>query len=158
MHEELTSVAGYVCNWLFSNGEDGFGTRRMTRFCKLFGRHQDPERKFPQIRDHKIYVPKMHNSKADSLERNVRKQPSFVVHMDADLSVWFTKSLWVCINWWQKKEMILSIADHKTYNKNFIVFVNRLEKKRFVGNNILKTQQLIKLKLIYWLLLSSYLL
>nr|VDD52036.1 unnamed protein product [Brassica oleracea] len=44
MHEEFTSISGYICNGLFSIGEDGFGTRRMASFCKLFGRHQDPER------------------------------------------------------------------------------------------------------------------
>ena len=46
MHEKLTSISGYVCNILFSIGEDGFRTRRMTSICKLFGRYQDPERKF----------------------------------------------------------------------------------------------------------------
>ena len=32
-----------------------------------------------------IYVPMTQNSRADSLARSVRKQPSFVVHMDQDL-------------------------------------------------------------------------
>ena len=32
----------------------------------------------------------------------------FVIHMDQDLSVWFTKSVWVCISWWQKKDMALN--------------------------------------------------
>ena len=35
----------------------------------------------------------MDNSKADSLARSVRKQPSFVVHIDEKLPVWFTKSV-----------------------------------------------------------------
>ncbi|CAG7864833.1 unnamed protein product [Brassica rapa] len=52
MHEEFISVSGYLCNGLFSIGEDGFRTRRIVSFYMLFGRHQDPERKFPQIRDH----------------------------------------------------------------------------------------------------------
>nr|VDD49874.1 unnamed protein product [Brassica oleracea] len=39
MYEEFTSISGYVCNGLFSIGEDGFGIRRMTRFCKLFRRY-----------------------------------------------------------------------------------------------------------------------
>ena len=52
MYEKFTSVSGYVCNILFPIGEDGFETRKMTSFCKLFGRYQDPERKFPQLRDH----------------------------------------------------------------------------------------------------------
>ena len=44
------------------------------------------------IRSEIIYVPRTQNSKADSLARSVRKQPSFVVHMDQDLPVWFTES------------------------------------------------------------------
>ena len=52
MHEEFTSISGYFCNGLFSIGENVFGTRRMTIFCKLFGRYQDPEKKFPPIREH----------------------------------------------------------------------------------------------------------
>ena len=43
-----------------------------------------------------IYVPKTQNSRTDSLARCVRKQLSFVVHMDQDLSVWFTESVCVC--------------------------------------------------------------
>ncbi|KAF2586070.1 hypothetical protein F2Q70_00036947 [Brassica cretica] len=31
MHEGFTSISGYVCNGLFSIGEDGFRTRRMTQ-------------------------------------------------------------------------------------------------------------------------------
>ena len=44
--EELATGTGYVCNRLLSSGEDGFGTRWMTSFCKLFGRHKDLEGKF----------------------------------------------------------------------------------------------------------------
>jgi len=40
-----------------------------------------------------IYVPRTHNSKADSLARSARKQSSFVVHMDEDYPVWFTESV-----------------------------------------------------------------
>ena len=36
-----------------------------------------------------IYVPRTQNSRVDSLARSVRKQPSFVVHMDQDLPEWF---------------------------------------------------------------------
>ena len=39
MHEKLTTISCYVCNELFSIGEDSFGTRRMTSFCKLFRRY-----------------------------------------------------------------------------------------------------------------------
>uniref|UniRef100_A0A0D3BCW7 RNase H type-1 domain-containing protein n=1 Tax=Brassica oleracea var. oleracea TaxID=109376 RepID=A0A0D3BCW7_BRAOL len=40
-----------------------------------------------------IHVPRMENSKADNLARNVRKRQPFVVHMDAELPVWFTESV-----------------------------------------------------------------
>src|SRR5690606_15144482 len=40
-----------------------------------------------------IYVPRAHNSKVDSLARSARNQSSFVVHMDAELPVWFTESV-----------------------------------------------------------------
>lgn len=32
--------------------EDGFGTKGMISFYKLFGKNQDPEKKFPQLRTH----------------------------------------------------------------------------------------------------------
>ncbi|KAL0885095.1 hypothetical protein Bca101_009077 [Brassica carinata] len=38
-----------------------------------------------------IHVPQMQNTRADSLARSVRAQPSFLVHMDAELPIWFTK-------------------------------------------------------------------
>ena len=40
-----------------------------------------------------IYVLRTQNLKADSLAHSVRKQPSFVVHMDQDLTVLFTESV-----------------------------------------------------------------
>ncbi|XP_013721809.1 uncharacterized protein LOC106425636 [Brassica napus] len=39
-----------------------------------------------------IHIPRMQNSKAYSLARSARKQPSLVVHMDAELPVWFAES------------------------------------------------------------------
>ncbi|KAF3535827.1 hypothetical protein F2Q69_00023997 [Brassica cretica] len=39
-----------------------------------------------------IYVPRTHNTRADSLARNAQKQPSFVVHRDTELPVWFAES------------------------------------------------------------------
>ena len=45
------------------------------------------------LRKKTIYVPRTQNSKVDSLARSVRKQPSFVVHMNASLPVWFTESV-----------------------------------------------------------------
>ena len=43
-----------------------------------------------------IHVSRAHILKADSLARSVRTQPSFVIHMDTELPIWFTKSVWVC--------------------------------------------------------------
>ena len=40
-----------------------------------------------------IYVPKTQNTKVDGLARSGMKKSSFVVHMDQDLSVWFTESV-----------------------------------------------------------------
>ena len=52
MHEKLTTILGYVCNTLFSIGEDGFRTRRMASVCKLFGIYKEPEREFSPCRDY----------------------------------------------------------------------------------------------------------
>ena len=40
-----------------------------------------------------IHIPRTENSRADSLARSARKQPSSVVHMDAELPVWFAESI-----------------------------------------------------------------
>ena len=58
-----------------------------------------------------IYVPRMQNSKADSLAHNIRKQPSFVVQMDQDLPFWFTESVWNYIIWCQKKNYFSKFFD-----------------------------------------------
>ena len=39
-----------------------------------------------------IHIPRTQNSRADSLACSARKQSSFVVHMDAELPVWFAGS------------------------------------------------------------------
>ena len=39
MYEEFKIVLGYVCNGLFSIGEDGFGIRRIANIWKLPRRH-----------------------------------------------------------------------------------------------------------------------
>ena len=96
MDEESTLISGYVCNGFFTIGEDGFGTRIMDSFCKLFRRCQDPEREFHPIMDH--LCTKYAKFKGDRLVRSVRKQSSFVVHMDADPPVWFTEFVRVCIS------------------------------------------------------------
>nr|VDD24480.1 unnamed protein product [Brassica oleracea] len=45
------------------------------------------------LRSEIVQVPRTQNTKADSLARSVRKQPSFVVYMDQHLPVWFTESV-----------------------------------------------------------------
>ena len=45
------------------------------------------------MRSEIIHVPRTFNTMADSLARRVRKQPFYVVHMDADHPVWFTESI-----------------------------------------------------------------
>ena len=43
-----------------------------------------------------IHIPRTQNSNADSLACSARKQLSLVVHMDAELPVWFAESSWIC--------------------------------------------------------------
>ena len=52
MYVESQRVIGYICNRLFLVGEDGFGIRGVASLCKLFGRHNNFEKKFLQLRDH----------------------------------------------------------------------------------------------------------
>ena len=40
-----------------------------------------------------VHVPRTENLQADSLARSARKQSSFVIHMDAELQIWFTESI-----------------------------------------------------------------
>nr|VDC96053.1 unnamed protein product [Brassica oleracea] len=40
-----------------------------------------------------IHVPRTENLRAGSFARSARKQPSFVVHMDVELPIWFTESI-----------------------------------------------------------------
>ena len=40
-----------------------------------------------------VHVPRTENLRADSLACSARKQPSFVVHMGAELPIWFTESI-----------------------------------------------------------------
>lgn len=39
-----------------------------------------------------IHVSRTANLKADNLAHSARKQPSFVIHMDAELPLWFTET------------------------------------------------------------------
>ncbi|CDY20825.1 BnaC07g06740D [Brassica napus] len=76
---------------LCSIGEDGFGTRGVASLCKLFGGHNFLKRSFNSSEI--IHIPRTHNSRAGSLARSARKQRYFVVHMDAELPVWFAESI-----------------------------------------------------------------
>ena len=38
-----------------------------------------------------VHVPRTENINADRLARSARKQPSFIVHMNAELPPWFTE-------------------------------------------------------------------
>ena len=40
-----------------------------------------------------IHISRTHNTKVDKLARSARKQPSFVVHIDAELLFWFSDSI-----------------------------------------------------------------
>ncbi|KAL0716162.1 hypothetical protein Bca4012_065484 [Brassica carinata] len=40
-----------------------------------------------------LHISRTHNGRADSLARSVRKQPTFVVYMDAELPEWVTESV-----------------------------------------------------------------
>ena len=91
MYEKSTSVSCHIYNGLFSIGEDGFETRIITRFCKLFGRYKILKENF--ISSAIIHVQRTQNIKADRLARNAKNQPSYVVHMDAELPIWFTESV-----------------------------------------------------------------
>lgn len=77
------------CIGLFLIGENGFETRKIIRFCKLYIKHQDPTKKsFPNSEI--IHLLRTHNLMVDSITRNVRNQTSFIVYMYAKLPVWFT--------------------------------------------------------------------
>ncbi|KAL0758924.1 hypothetical protein Bca101_075074 [Brassica carinata] len=67
MYEEFKTVSSYVCNGLFSIGSF--------------------------LNSDIVHVPRKENLRADSLTHSARKQPSFVVHMDAELQIWFTESI-----------------------------------------------------------------
>ena len=55
-----------------------------------------------------VHVPRTENQRADSLARSGRKQPSFVIHMDVELPIWFTQSIWICECLVVKKKKIIS--------------------------------------------------
>uniref|UniRef100_A0A0D3DRE1 RNase H type-1 domain-containing protein n=1 Tax=Brassica oleracea var. oleracea TaxID=109376 RepID=A0A0D3DRE1_BRAOL len=50
------------------------------------------DKRFKCMRRIIFHIPRTQNLKADSLARSARKQPSFVVHMDAEVPGWFAES------------------------------------------------------------------
>ena len=84
------SVLSHICNGLFSIGEDGFETRKMTSFYKLFRKYQDPKESFNNSSI--IHVRRTYNTWVDCLAHSVKKPPFFVVYMDTELPVWFAES------------------------------------------------------------------
>ena len=52
MYEEFKTVLCNICDKFFSIGEDGFRTRRMTRFFYVLGRHTHLEGKFKSLGDY----------------------------------------------------------------------------------------------------------
>ena len=52
VYEESNTVHCYICNELFSVGENSFRTRKMVSICKLLKRHKSFEEKFQQLRAH----------------------------------------------------------------------------------------------------------
>ena len=49
VYEESATASSYVCNGLFSIGEDGFGTRRMASVWVFSREHQNFKRLLPQF-------------------------------------------------------------------------------------------------------------
>ena len=101
MYEKLTSIWSYVFNGLFSVGEDCFKTRKMTSLQLLWKILKSWKKDF-LIRDYLCTNDTKYEG--GSLACSVRKQPFFVIHIDQDLPIWFTVSVWICISWWQKKK------------------------------------------------------
>lgn len=96
------SVSGYICNWLFSIGEDGSKPKEWPGFtCYLEDIKTLKEFVFSIQRSFMYH--KYRIQKIDSLVRIVRKQSSSVIYMDAKLPIWFAEWIWVCIRRWQKK-------------------------------------------------------
>lgn len=61
VYEEFTSVSDHIYNGLFSISEDGFRTKRITHFCKLFRRYQNFPKKFHQLRNYLYTTGAQHN-------------------------------------------------------------------------------------------------
>ena len=83
MYEKFTSISGYVsmnCSQLVKMVSE---PEEWLAFANYLEDIKTLRESF--IRSEIIYVPRKQNSKADSLARSVRKQLSFVVHMDQDL-------------------------------------------------------------------------
>ena len=60
-----------------------------------------------------IHVRRMKNLRTDNLVHSARKQSSFVIYMDVELSFWFSESVWICKSWCQKrkKRCVVSLSN-----------------------------------------------
>lgn len=68
-HKELTTFLRNLCNRLFSDGEDGFGTRKMTCIAIYLEDIRILERSFSHSGI--LYLPRIHNKWTDNLVSNV---------------------------------------------------------------------------------------
>ena len=79
---------------IFLNWWRCFRTRRMVAFVNYLEYINALKKSF--LNSEIIHVPRMQNSKADSLARTVGKHTSFAIYMDAELPIWSRELVWVC--------------------------------------------------------------
>ena len=73
-----------------------------------------------------IHLLRTQNLRTDSLARSARKQKSFVVHMDAELPVWFAETTWIYLRCWQKKkngQQLATVVTKHHHNFYFYLFL-----------------------------------
>ena len=89
VYEKFASISGHVCNGFFSIGEDVSEPEELSAFVNYLEDINVLKKSF--LNSEIIHVPRMQNSKADSLARTVRKHTSFAIYMDAELPIWSTE-------------------------------------------------------------------
>ncbi|WZZ57222.1 hypothetical protein YC2023_057329 [Brassica napus] len=101
-HAEVTTLPSIPRRWCFTDGSwkenevfSGQGWLSTLEGFDAFTSYLEDIKSLKEVftRSEIIYVPRTQNSRADSLARSARKQPSFVVHMDQNLPEWFTESV-----------------------------------------------------------------
>ena len=95
MHEEFKTVYGYFATDCSQLVKMVFEPEEWPAFASYMEDIKVLQSSFHS--SELIHLPRTHNSRADSLAHSARKQPSFVVHMDAELPVWFTESIRACL-------------------------------------------------------------